>query len=166
VSHQRVAIYAGSFDPMTLGHLDVVRRAALLFERLIVAVGQHPTRNPLFSVAERLKMMEATCATIPGVEVASFDGLLADFARSKGAGVLVRGLRVGADFEYELQMAQANADLDPDLDTIFLPTRTNYVFVTGSLVRDIAQHGGDVTRYAPPQVCVALGEKFAPKSQL
>lgn len=159
-----MAVYAGSFDPMTLGHLDVVRRAALLFPRLIVAVGQNPTRNPLFSVEERLKMMEATCASIQGVEVASFDGLLADFARSKGADVLVRGLRVGADFEYELQMAQANADLDPDLDTIFLPTRTNYVFVTGSLVRDIARHGGDVTRYAPPQVCVALREKFAPKS--
>lgn len=162
MSQPRAAIYAGSFDPMTLGHLDLVRRAARLFPRLVVAVGRHPSRDPLFSLSERLEMLKAVCAPVPGVEVASFDGLLVDFAKGLGVGVLVRGLRVGADFEYELQMAQANADLAPDLDTIFLPTRTNYVFVTGSLVRDISRHGGDVARYAPPEVCLALKKKFSP----
>jgi pantetheine-phosphate adenylyltransferase len=161
VSRMRAAIYAGSFDPMTFGHLDLVRRAVNLFPRLVVAVGRHPTRDPLFSVNERLEMMKAVCAPIEGVEVASFDGLLVDFAKILGVGVLVRGLRVGADFEYELQMAQANVDLAPELDTIFLPTRTNYGFVTGSLVRDIARHGGDVARYAPPEVCEALEGKFS-----
>ncbi|MCH2107951.1 MAG: pantetheine-phosphate adenylyltransferase [Polyangiaceae bacterium] len=154
------AIYAGSFDPMTHGHLDVVRRASQLFPRLIVAVGRHPSRNPLFDVEERLEFLKAVCLEIPKVEVASFDGLLVNFAKSSGASVIVRGLRVGGDFEYELSLAQANADLADELDTIFLPTRTGYGFISASLVRDIARHGGDVSRYAPPAVCAALEHKF------
>jgi pantetheine-phosphate adenylyltransferase len=154
------AIYAGSFDPLTYGHLDVVQRAAQLFDRLIVAVGVHPTRNPLFSVEERLGLVQEVCAPLTHVEVASFDGLLVDYARSVGARVIVRGLRVGADFEYELQIAHANADLASELDTVFLPTRTRYGFISASLVREIARHGGDVARYAPPPVCAALAKKF------
>lgn len=160
MSDSDVAIYAGSFDPMTFGHLDVVRRAARLFTRLIVAVGRHPTRNPLFSMEERMDMMKRVCASIDNVAVESFDGLLVDYARQTGARVVVRGLRVGADFEYELQIAHANADLAPELDTLFLPTRTGYGFISASLVRDIARHGGDVSRYAPPEVCEALRQKF------
>lgn len=156
-----IAIYAGSFDPLTFGHLDVVQRAAKLFPRLVVAVGRHPTRNPLFTVEERLSLMEAVCGDMPNVEVDSFDGLLVHYARKVGARVIVRGLRVGADFEYELQIAHANADLDSSLDTVFLPTRANYGFISASLVREIAKHGGDVTSYAPPEVCVALKQKFA-----
>lgn len=155
-----IAIYAGSFDPLTFGHLDVVKRAAKLFPRLVVAVGRHPTRNPLFSVDERLSLIEAVCGDMPNVEVDSFDGLLVHYARKVGARVIVRGLRVGADFEYELQIAHANADLDSTLDTVFLPTRANYGFISASLVREIAKHGGDVTSYAPPEVCVALKAKF------
>ncbi len=155
-----IAIYAGSFDPLTFGHLDVVQRAAKLFPRLVVAVGRHPTRNPLFSVEERLALMQAVCGEIENVEVASFDGLLVHYARQIGARVIVRGLRVGADFEYELQIAHANADLDSTLDTVFLPTRANYGFISASLVREIARHGGDVTSYAPGEVCLALREKF------
>lgn len=154
------ALYAGSFDPLTYGHLDVVQRAAKLFPRVIVAVGRHPSRNPLFSVDERLEMMSAVLNGVENVEVASFDGLLVDYARKTGSQVIVRGLRVGADFEYELQIAHANADLAEEIDTIFLPTRTGYGFISASMVRDIARHGGDVSRYAPGAVCDALREKF------
>jgi pantetheine-phosphate adenylyltransferase len=160
MSDSEVAIYAGSFDPMTFGHLDVVKRAAKLFPRLIVAVGRHPTRNPLFSMEERMQMMEQVCKPIKSVTVESFDGLLVDYARKIGARIVVRGLRVGADFEYELQIAHANADLAPELETVFLPTSTGYGFISASLVRDIARHGGDVSRYAPAQVCEALKKKF------
>ena len=164
MSHVDIAVYAGSFDPITFGHLDVVRRAAKLFPRLIVAVGRHPTRDPLFTTDERLGLMRAVCEGIDGVEVTSFDGLLVDFARDAGVNVIVRGLRVGADFEYELQIAQANADLAEEIDTVFLPTRTTYGFISASLVRDIARHGGDVSRYAPETVCRALAAKFAPST--
>jgi pantetheine-phosphate adenylyltransferase len=161
VSRVHTAVYAGSFDPITFGHLDVVRRAAKLFPRLIVAVGRHPTRDPLFSTQERLDLMREVCDGIDGVLVTSFDGLLVDFARQASVDVIVRGLRVGADFEYELQIAQANYDLAEELDTVFLPTRATFGFISASLVRDIARHGGDVSRYAPAPVCQALGRKFA-----
>jgi pantetheine-phosphate adenylyltransferase len=154
------AIYAGSFDPMTFGHVDVVERAAKLFPEVYVAVGRHPTRNPLFDGEERLHLIEQVCGSMRNIHVSSFDGLLVDYAREIGAGVIVRGLRVGADFEYELQIAQANADLAPELETIFLPTRAEYAFISASLVREIARHGGDVSRYAPAPVCTALKAKY------
>lgn len=154
------AIYAGSFDPLTFGHLDVVKRAANLFPSLIVAVGRHPTRDPLFSLEERLQMMNEVLGEMNNVTVASFDGLLVDYARSTAARVIVRGLRVGADFEYELQIAHANADLADEIDTVFLPTRTGYGFISASMVREIAKHGGDVSRYAPTAVCEALKIKY------
>jgi pantetheine-phosphate adenylyltransferase len=157
----QLAIYAGSFDPPTNGHLDLARRASMLFPRVVVALGQHPIRSPLFTVDERLELLRRVCAPIPNVEVALFDGLLVDYARRIGARIIVRGLRAATDFEYELQIAHANADLAPDVDTVFLPTRTNYGFISASLVREIASHGGDVSRYAPPEVCDALRAKFA-----
>lgn len=157
----QLAIYAGSFDPPTNGHLDLARRASMLFPRVVVALGQHPIRSPLFTVDERLELLRRVCAPIPNVEVALFDGLLVDYARRIGARIIVRGLRAATDFEYELQIAHANADLAPDVDTVFLPTRTNYGFISASLVREIASHGGDVSRYAPPEVCEALRVKFA-----
>jgi pantetheine-phosphate adenylyltransferase len=156
-----IAIYAGSFDPPTNGHLDLVLRASKLFPRVIVALGQHPTRSPLFTVDERLALLKRVCAPIQNAEVALFDGLLVDYARNIQAGIIVRGLRAATDFEYELQIAHANADLAPDVDTVFLPTRTNYGFISASLVREIASHGGDVSRYAPEAVCDALRAKFA-----
>ena len=155
-----VALYAGSFDPPTYGHLDLVDRAARLFPRVIVSVGTNPTRSPLFSVEERLELLSKICAPFANVTVQSFDGLLVDYAKRVGARVVVRGLRVGSDFEYELQIAHANADLRPEIDTVFLPTRTNYGFISASLVREIARYGGDVTRYTPPAVCEALTRKF------
>lgn len=155
-----LAVYAGSFDPATLGHLDLIERAAALFDNVIVAIGVHPTKHPLFTADERKHLIEQITAHIPNVTVDSFDGLLIDYCAGKNASVIVRGLRVTTDFEYELQIAHANADLRPQIDTIFLPTRTKHGFVSASLVREIASHGGDVSRYAPKVVCEALKKKF------
>ncbi len=156
----QTAIYAGSFDPPTYGHMDLVERAARLFPRVVVALGVHPGREPLFSIGERQQLLKSLCRSFDNVEVDHFDGLLVDYATRIGARVVVRGLRAGTDFEYELQIAHANADMKPELDTVFLPTRTNYGFISASLVREIASHGGDVSRYAPAEVCEAVREKF------
>ena len=157
----RLAVYAGSFDPTTLGHLDLIERSSSLFSDVIVAMGVHPTRNPLFSLDERMQMVRTVSAHLSNVTVGSFDGLLIEYCRKVGARVIVRGLRAVTDFEYELQIAHANADLDPEVDTVFLPTRTKNGFISASLVREIASHGGDVSRYAPAAVCDALKVKFA-----
>lgn len=154
------ALYPGSFDPPTFGHLDLVERASKLFPRLVVGMGYHPSRAPLFTVAERMELLRKVCAPFSNVEVVQFDGLLVEYARSISARVIVRGLRVQTDFEYELQIAHANADIAPDVDTVFLPTRTRHGFISASLVREISKHGGDVSRYAPPAVCEALAAKY------
>lgn len=159
-NRQDIAIYAGSFDPPTNGHLDLVERASRLFPRVVVALGHHPLRRPLFSVEERIELLRHVCAAYTNVEVATFDGLLVDYARRIGARAVVRGLRAATDFEYELQIAHANADLAPEIDTVFLPTRANYGFISASLVREIASHGGNVGRYAPKVVCEALQKKY------
>lgn len=159
----RIAVYAGSFDPATLGHLDLIERASALFDNVTVAIGVHPTKHPLFGPEERIALLQSITAHLPNVTVDSFGGLLIDYCLNKGAGVIVRGLRVTTDFEYELQIAHANADLGPQVDTVFLPTRTRHGFVSASLVREIASHGGDVSRYAPPVVCEALVKKFGTK---
>lgn len=160
MSTDHLVIYAGSFDPPTFGHLDLVDRCSKLFPRAIVALGRHPTRHPLFSVDERLELLREICAPYANVSVDSFDGLLIDYGKRVGARVIVRGLRAGTDFEYELQIAHANADLGPEIDTVFLPTRARNSFISASLVREIASHGGDVSRYAPPVVCAALAHRF------
>jgi pantetheine-phosphate adenylyltransferase len=159
----RLAVYAGSFDPPTLGHLDLIERASALFSDVIVGLGRHPSRSPLFTVDERLALVKRVSAHLPNVTVEAFDGLLIHFCKAKHARVIVRGLRAATDFEYELQIAHANADLEPDVDTVFLPTRTKNGFISASLVREIASHGGDVSRYAPALVCEALNGKFARK---
>ena len=135
-------------------------RAAQVFAKLVVAVGRHPTRSALFSVDERIDLLRRTCGSLGNVTIDSFDGLLVDYCDRIGARAIVRGLRAGSDFEYELQIAHANADLRPEIDTLFLPTRTNYGFISASLVREIAAHGGDISRYAPGPVCEALRRKF------
>lgn len=160
MSETQLAIYAGSFDPPTFGHLDLVDRASKLFPHVVVAIGINRVRSPLFSVEQRLSLMRQICVPYSNVRVETFEGLLVDYGKSIGARVVVRGLRAGTDFEYELQIAHANADLRPEIDTVFLPTRTNYGFISASLVREIASHGGDVSRYAPDVVCSALRDKF------
>jgi pantetheine-phosphate adenylyltransferase len=157
----RLAVYAGSFDPVTYGHLDLIDRAAALFSEVIVAIGVHPTRNPLFSADERKALIVEVTQHHTNVEVDVFDGLLIEYCRNRQARCIVRGLRAATDFEYELQIAHANADLCPEIDTIFLPTRTKHGFVSASLVREIATHHGDVSRYAPDPVSKALRAKFA-----
>lgn len=156
-----VAVYAGSFDPVTNGHLDVLARAAKLFDRVVVAIGIHPTRKPLFSTEERLSLLKETTADLPNVEIDAFEGLLIHYCQRIGGRALIRGLRHAMDFEYELQIAQANADMAPEVETLFLPTALAWGHITASLVREIASHGGDVSKYAPPAVCTALAGKFA-----
>jgi pantetheine-phosphate adenylyltransferase len=156
----QLAVYAGSFDPPTYGHLDLVERASKLFPRVVVAIGVHPTKTPLLAADERFQLLKEICAPYKNVEVDTFQGLLIDYGRRIGARVIVRGLRAATDFEYELQIAHANADLFPDIDTVFLPTRTNYGFISASLVREIASHGGDISHYAPPNVVDALKRRF------
>jgi pantetheine-phosphate adenylyltransferase len=156
----RLAVYAGSFDPPTLGHLDLIERASALFSDVIVGIGLHATRTPLFSIEERVDLVTRVAAHLPNVSVEAFDGLLIEYCKEKKARVIVRGLRAATDFEYELQIAHANADLGPEVDTVFLPTRTMNGFISASLVREIASHGGDASRYAPRIVCDALVKKF------
>lgn len=156
-----IAVYAGSFDPVTLGHVDLIERAGNLFDQVIIAVGRHPTKKAFFSFQERIDLLTEATRGFSNVRVDSFDGLLIQYCESIGARLIVRGLRAVTDFEYELQIAHANADMVPKVDTIFLPTRTKYGFVSASLVREIASHGGDVSHYAPAPVCEALKAKFA-----
>ncbi|MFO0619302.1 MAG: pantetheine-phosphate adenylyltransferase [Polyangiaceae bacterium] len=155
-----VAVYAGSFDPITLGHLDLIERAAKLFDVVIVAIGVHPTRKAMFTFEERIALLQAVTRGMSNVRVDRFGGLLIHYCKDVGARVIVRGLRAATDFEYELQIAHANGDMDPTVDTMFLPTRANYGFISASLVREIATHGGDVSHYAPAPVCEALAAKF------
>jgi len=156
-----LAVYAGSFDPVTFGHLDLIERATRLFDQVVVAIGRHPTRQGLFSFQERMDLLHNVTREIPRLRIESFEGLLIHYCERIGARVIVRGLRAATDFEYELQIAHANADMVPRVDTVFLPTRTRYGFVSASLVREIASHGGDVSHYAPEAVCAALEAKFA-----
>ncbi|MCS6899817.1 MAG: pantetheine-phosphate adenylyltransferase [Myxococcales bacterium] len=154
------AIYAGSFDPPTRGHLDLIRRASPLVGRLLVAIGSHPTRRSLFSVDERLALLHQLLAPLPNVEVQTFQGLLVEHCRAVGATVILRGLRSGADLDYELPMAQANQVMAPEIETLFLLPRPEHSFVSASLAREIASHGGDVSRFVEPLVADALQRKL------
>lgn len=158
----RVAVFPGSFDPMTNAHLDVARRAASLFDRLVVGVLNNARKEPLFSVEERVALIEACVSELGDhVVVTSFDGLTVDFARQHGAGFIVRGLRAISDFEAELQMALTNRKLQPTVDTAFLMTALEYGYVSSSLAKEVARFGGDVTPMVPPPVAAALRERGA-----
>jgi len=157
--HKRAAIYAGTFDPMTLGHLDLIERAAHTFDRLIVAVAEHSRKNPLFSMEERLALAHAVVKHLPNVEVDRFSGLLVDYARAKGVQVLVRGLRVFSDFEFEFKMALTNRAMTPDVETVFLMTKEDYSFLSSSTVREVAELGGRTDLFVPPAVQAALRRK-------
>jgi pantetheine-phosphate adenylyltransferase len=162
----RVALYAGSFDPLTNGHLDVIRQAARLADRLVIALGIHPGKAPLFPLEERLAMLADVCAPVAkatGCELATvtFDDLVVALARREGASVLIRGLRDGADFDYEMQMAGMNAAMAPDVQTVFLPASPMVRPITATLVRQIATMGGDVTPFVPATVAARLKARFA-----
>jgi pantetheine-phosphate adenylyltransferase len=154
------AIYAGTFDPMTLGHLDVVERAARIFPELIVAVASVTGKDTLFSQQERVELVRASVENCPNVTVVPFGGLLVNFARSQGVGVIIRGLRAFSDFEYEFQMALTNRRLAPDIETLFLMPKQDYSFLSSTNIRQVAALGGDVGEFVPTVVEQALKEKF------
>ena len=162
----RTALYAGSFDPVTNGHLDVVRQAARLADKLVLAIGVHPGKKPLFSADERLAMLEETCQPIvraEGCKLAciTFDNLVVETARQQGATLLIRGLRDATDFDYEMQMAGMNTTMAPNVQTVFLPASADVRPITATLVRQIAGMGGDVSAFVPANVAARLKKKFA-----
>jgi pantetheine-phosphate adenylyltransferase len=157
----RTAIYPGSFDPLTKGHEDLIRRSLSLADRVIVAVAVHPSKQPLFPVAERLALLQAAMGDDPRVVFESFDGLLAEFAKKVGASIVVRGLRAVSDFEYEFQMALMNRQLHPSLETVFLVPAVDLTYLSSSLVREVARYGGDVSALVHPAVAAALARRYA-----
>jgi pantetheine-phosphate adenylyltransferase len=152
----RRAVCPGTFDPVTLGHVDIVARAARLFDEVVVAVGVNPSKKGLFTPDERLDLLERACADLDNVTVASFRGLLTDFCTSHDVHAIVKGLRAGTDFDYELPMAHMNASLAPGVETVYLPTAAGYSFVSSSLVKEVAGLGGDVSGFVPDFVREAL----------
>jgi len=156
----RIAVYPGSFDPITKGHEDLIRRSLAFVDRVVVAVAVNVAKQPLFTLEERVGLIRET-VRLPGVEVQSFEGLLVEFARRIGASVIVRGLRAVSDFEYEFQMALMNRNLDPKLETVFLVPAFDLTYLSSSLVREVARFGGDVSQLVHPAVHQALKRKFA-----
>lgn len=155
-----IAVYPGSFDPITRGHIEVVERALRLCETVIVAVGKHPTKPGFFPVDERCALISASLAHLPRARAGRFEGLVVNYCRTEGAGAIIRGLRPHGDFEPEFQMALANRDLAPEIETVFLIPRPEYQFVSSSLIREIAHHGGDFDRYVTPPVAAAIRDKL------
>ena len=160
---KRIAVYPGTFDPLTSGHEDIVRRAATLFERVIIGVAESRAKRPMFSLAERVDIAREVLTGYPNVEIHGFDCLLKDFMRQHGASVIMRGLRAVSDFEYEFQMAGMNRNLYPEVETVFLTPSDQYMFVSATIVREIASLGGDVSKFVPPQVQRRLVAKIQPQ---
>jgi pantetheine-phosphate adenylyltransferase len=156
----RRAIYPGSFDPVTNGHLDVIERARKLFDEVIVAVAHNDQKNPLFSLEERLYLLRATVGKLKNVEIAPLDGLLVDFAVTRKATAVIRGLRAISDFEFEFQMALMNRKLNPRVETIFLMPKEEYTYLSSRIVKEIARLGGDVKDFVPTRVAERLGQKL------
>ncbi|MDO4265752.1 MAG: pantetheine-phosphate adenylyltransferase [Eubacteriales bacterium] len=154
------AIYPGSFDPVTNGHLDIIERASKLTDRLIIGVLKNNAKTPLFSLDERVNMLKKVTGHLENVSVQSFEGLTVDFARETGASAIVRGLRAVTDFEYELQLAQTNRVLAPDIDTIFLTTNLKYSYLSSSIVKEIAGYGGEISEFLCPEVAELVQEKI------
>lgn len=154
------AIYPGSFDPVTLGHLDIIRRSAEMFDEVIIGVLNNTSKTPLFSVEERVNMLSEVVSDIPNVRVESFEGLLIDFARQNGVKTIIRGLRAVTDFEYELQIAQSNRKVAPEIDTVFLTTSIDYAYLSSSIVKEYASFGVDVEQFVPAGVVDRIKEKY------
>lgn len=153
-------LYPGTFDPITNGHLDLIQRASKLFDKVIVAVAASSGKNPLFSVDQRVSLVEQVVAEMPNVEVCGFSGLLVELARKKRANALLRGLRALSDFEYEFQLANMNRRLAPEIESLFLTPAEQYSFISSTLIREISQLGGDVSEFVPPAVQSALEKRF------
>jgi pantetheine-phosphate adenylyltransferase len=158
-------VYPGTFDPLTRGHEDLARRAAKLFDRVVIGVADSESKRPLFTVAERVDMARDVLAPLRNVEVVAFSSLLMDFVLGQGAGAILRGLRAASDFEYEFQMAGMNRILYPDVETLFLTPSEQYMFVSATIVREIARFGGDVSQFVHPAVDARLQAKFAARDR-
>jgi len=157
----RIAIYPGSFDPITNGHLDLIQRGSRLFDRLIVSILRNESKEPLFSVEERIEMLREVAAPYPNVEVDSFDGLLVDYAADHAATAILRGIRAISDYEYELQMALMNRRLRPEIETLFLMSNEAYSFVSSRMVKEVFSLGGNISGLAPPPVEARMRERFS-----
>ena len=157
------AIYPGSFDPVTLGHLDVIERASKLFDHLVIGVLNNSVKSPLFSIEERVNMIEEAIKDLPNVEVKCFGGLTVEFAKECEANAVVRGLRAVTDFDYELQLAQLNRVISPEVDTVFLTTNLKYAYLSSSSVKEVASYGGDISHFVTPYVDEKVKEKYAGK---
>lgn len=160
MAQKKTAVYLGSFDPVTFGHLDVIERAAFIFDELVVGVGQNISKKFCFSAEERFMMMKEECVSFKKVRVEKLDGLAISFAQKHGACVIIRGLRTEADYAYEMQMAMINKTLSKELDTIFIPTRQSLCHISSSLVKEVASYGGDVSQFVPKSVVKELKNKF------
>ena len=156
----KTAIYPGSFDPVTLGHFDIIKRSSEIFDQVIVGVLCNNAKSPLFSVEERVNILEKATKDIPNVQVKAFEGLSVNFARENHAQVIVRGLRAVTDFEYELQMSQTNRKVAPEVDTIFFTTSLEYAYLSSSIVKEVAQYGGDISAFVAEPVEKAIKQKF------
>ena len=154
------AVYPGTFDPMTMGHVDLVKRASKLFDSVIIAIASSDSKKPMFSLEERIEIGNKIFADDPKVEVVGFSGLLVNFAKDNDANILIRGLRVVADFEYEFQLANMNRAMSPDIESVFLTPKEEYSYISSSLVKEIATTGGDVTRFVDPVTSEALNQKI------
>ena len=159
------AVYPGSFDPVTLGHMDIIERTSKMFDKVIIGVLNNNVKTPLFSVKERVNMLKEVTAHLPNVEVQSFEGLLVDFLRRNDAQVIVRGLRAVTDFEYELQMAQTNRVMAPEIDTIFLTTNLKYSYLSSSIVKEIAFYDGQISQFLAPEVEERVRAKVAERAE-
>lgn len=159
----RTAICPGSFDPVTIGHLDIINRASKIFDKVVVAVLHNPRKSAVFTDAERVEMLESVVNHLPNVEVISHYGLLADLADEIGANVIVKGLRAVSDFEYEFQMALANRKLNPEVETMFLTTSAENMFLSSSVVKQIASFGGDISSFVPPALCDKIAKRLGAK---
>lgn len=156
----KIGIYPGSFDPVTLGHMDIITRSSKVVDKLIIGVLNNSAKKALFTPEERVAMIREATKDIPNIEVESFSGLLVDYAKMRGANVIVRGLRAVTDFEYELQIAQANHKADPNIDTIFFTTNVEYSYISSSIAKEFAYYGSDVSQIVPTFVIEKLREKF------
>ena len=154
------AIYPGSFDPVTLGHLDIIRRASKTVSELIVGVLNNGGKTPLFTIEERVEMLKEVTKDLPNVKVMSFSGLLVDFAKHTDSNLVVRGLRAISDFDYELQMAQTNRKMNADVDTMFLATSLEYAYLSSTIMKEVANFGGDLSKFAPSEITEAVEEKL------
>ena len=162
MSERRVAVYPASFDPITNGHLDLIGRAARLFDELIVAVATNVSKQPLFTLEERIEMIESATRDLPNVRIDSMSGLTVDYARERGSPILIRGLRALADFEYEFEMAMMNSHLYPESETVFLMTSAKWFYISSSRLREVVRFGGDVSPFVPKLVAEKLQQKLAP----